>query len=160
MYAVLAFSIYVKIYFNIKRHMYCSTVLLNAFFVWISVLILCASPKQESHDCLFVTKQSKVCGKLGASRPQKGHGRNYWTRVEWQRELAQGSSRCCNHKEIHKSWIKYEALRHGKHRPGKTWIIAVLQAFWMQQEHRLIVARGKCKEIPVNINSLDYVKKR
>ncbi len=56
MYAVLAFSMLID--FNIKLHMYCSTVLLKAFFVWISVLILCASPKHDSHDCLFVTKQS------------------------------------------------------------------------------------------------------
>ena len=51
-----------------------------------------------------------------ASWAPQGHGRNYWTPVEWRSELARGSSRCCNHKEIHKRWIKDESAIAEQHR--------------------------------------------
>lgn len=37
-----------------------------------------------------------------------GQDGNIWTEGGWQRELALWPNRCCNHKEIHNLWIKYE----------------------------------------------------
>lgn len=60
--------------------------------------------------CPFVSGPSEVWAAAGAvmSGALRGQDRNYWTEGGWQRELALGANRCCNHKEIHNLWIKYE----------------------------------------------------
>lgn len=60
--------------------------------------------------CLFVSVLSEVWAAAGAvmSGALRGQNRNYWTEGGWQSELALGANRCCNHKEIHNLWIKYE----------------------------------------------------
>lgn len=60
--------------------------------------------------CLFVSGLCEVWTASGVvmSGALRGQNRNYWTEGGWQRELALGANRCCNHKEIHNLWIKYE----------------------------------------------------
>lgn len=70
---------------------------------------------------LFVSGPYEVWAAAGAvmSGALRGQDRNYWTEGGWRKELALGANRCCNHKEIHNLWIKYEA--------------------WGQQEWRMMV---------------------
>lgn len=64
--------------------------------------------------CPFVSGPTEVWAAAGAvmSGALRGQDRNYWTEGGWQRELALGANRCCNHKEIHNHWIKYEVWVH------------------------------------------------
>lgn len=73
---------------------------------------LCEPDDLVAGTCPFVSGPSEVWAAAGAvmSGALRGQDRNYWTEGGWQRKLALGANRCCNHKEIHNLWIKYEEL--------------------------------------------------
>lgn len=70
----------------------------------------CETDDLVAGTCPFVSGRGEVWAAAGAvmSGALRGQDRNYWTEGGWQRELALGANRCCNHKEIHNLWIKYE----------------------------------------------------
>lgn len=74
------------------------------------VMQVCEPDDLVAGTCPFVSGPGEVWAAAGAvmSGALRGQDRNYWTEGGWQRELALGANRCCNHKEIHNPWIKYE----------------------------------------------------
>lgn len=86
--------------------------------------------------CKFVSQSlsgpSEVWAAAGAvmSGALRGQDRNYWTEGGWQRDLALGANRCCNHKEIHNLWIKYEEREQQEWRMVMTFSLLVGQSRW------------------------------
>ena len=108
----------------------------------------------EAGTCPFVSGPPEVWAAAGAvmSGALRGQDRNYWTEGGWQRALALGANRCCNHKEIHNLWIKYEERGQQDWRMVMT-ISSPITMACCESEHRWL-ARGRREKNQVNYHKL------
>lgn len=93
---------------------------------------VCEPDDLVAGTCPFVSGPGEVWAAAGTvmSGALRGQDRNYWTEGGWQRELALGANRCCNHKEIHNLWIKYEERGQKEWRTILTLSLLLSQSRW------------------------------
>lgn len=71
----------------------------------------------------------------------RGQDRNYWTEGGWQSELALGANRCCNHKEIHNLWIKYEVWGRTNRGWSWLWLIVFGHSWWFVMRKSAMIGK-------------------